>query len=255
VFDVAPIGSLPFQESFQRDLDEFDRPLMTMDPYYTYHGTTTRASDLHQEGALLNQLSKPCMDAGGSLMVVNHMNQTGSGMSLKRITMAGSGEWADSWLLVGHREDPDVDAGLFRLRLGIGSRQWGGTLWDLDLDIGHFDVETGTHDGEISWDLRRSDGSSSKRDANTERSEKTRKRILDTLADHPWEMTKTEIRTAVGGNRDTFDNTFGALADAGEIAHDRLGRIESGTIKKRLLWGLAPTRTNPAGPGWSGDVE
>ena len=30
-----------------------------LDPLYTYHGTAARASDLHQEGTLLNQLSGP----------------------------------------------------------------------------------------------------------------------------------------------------------------------------------------------------
>ena len=155
-FDVAPIASLVFQESLRRDLDELTRRSSRLDPLYTYHGTDDTASDLHQEGALLNQLSTPCIDAGASLLVVNHFNQTGGGSSLKRITMAGSGEWADSWVLLEHREKPDVAAGMFTLTLEIGSRQWGGSTWELDLDIGRFDEETGTHDGEITWDLRRS---------------------------------------------------------------------------------------------------
>jgi len=155
IFDVAPIPSMVFQESLRRDLDHLGPALVTLDPLYTYHGTATRASDLHQEGALLNLLSGPCVEAGASLLAVNHMNQTGSGMSLKRITMAGSGEWADSWLLLEHRDTPDVENGVFRLTLEIGSRQWGGTTWDLDLDIGRFDMDTGSHDGQITWDLNR----------------------------------------------------------------------------------------------------
>ena len=152
-FDVAPISSPMFQESLERDLYEIGPALVTLDPLYIFHGMVTRASDLHQEGALLSQLSRPCTDAGASLLVVNHFNQGGSGMSLKRITMAGSGEWADSWLLLAHREGRDVDAGSFRLTLEVGSRQWGGATWDLDLNIGHFNEDTGTHDGEITWDL------------------------------------------------------------------------------------------------------
>jgi AAA domain len=188
-FDVAPISSLTFQDSLRRDLDDLQPGLVTLDPLYTYHGTETRAADLHQEGALLNLLSAPCMNAGASLAVVNHYNQTGSGMSLKRITMAGSGEWADSWVLIAHREDPDVDAGLFRLTLEIGSRQWGGTSWDLDLSIGRFDMDTGSHDGEIAWDLNRASTVSAD-GKGTARTDKAESRILDTLADHPWELTK-----------------------------------------------------------------
>ena len=129
-----------------------------MDPYYMFHGTETKGADLFQEGHLLGQVSRPVIDAGSSLQIVNHFNQTGSGFDLKRITQAGAGEWGDSWILLGHREPlnmADVEAGTFRLRMDIGSRQWGGMSWELDLNIGRFDIESGSHDGEISWDLRR----------------------------------------------------------------------------------------------------
>ena len=149
-----------FQESLRRDLDEIEPGLVTLDPLYTYHGTTTRASDLHQEGALLNMLSTPCVEAGASLVVVNHFNQTGGGSSLKRITMAGSGEWADSWVLLEHRGQPDVAAGMFMLNMEIGSRQWGGSKWELDLDsdalmrrLGHMTERSpGTSAGRVHWD-------------------------------------------------------------------------------------------------------
>lgn len=253
VFDVAPIPSLVFQESLRRHIDELELcPLVTVDPLYSYHGTATKASDLHQEGALLNLLSGPCIEAEASLLVVNHYNQTGSGSSLKRITMAGSGEWADSWLLLDHREPPDVENGLFRLNLEVGSRQWGGMTWNLDLDIGRFDVDTGSHDGQITWDLRRASFGTSKPDK-TAGAEKASKRILDTIADHSFEMTKTEIRTAVGGNRDAFDKAFDALAEDEAIVHHMRGRAEAGTTKKRLLWGLRLESVEDAGPGWGGD--
>ena len=248
--DVAPIDSMVFQESLRRDLDQIKPGLFCLDPFYAYHGVATRAADLHQEGALLNLVSRPCIDAGASLLMVNHFNQTGNGSSLKRITMAGSGEWADSWLLLEHREPPDVENGLFRLTLDVGSRQWGGTTWNLDLDIGRFDVDTGSHDGQITWDLCRGTGAKAERSASADRASK---RITDTLADHPWEMTKTEVRTAVGGNRDAFDRAFDALAEADVIVHDKRGRTESGTTKTRLLWGTRPVAAEPDGPGWAGD--
>jgi hypothetical protein len=255
VFDVAPISSVKFQESLRRDLDEIQPGLLTLDPLYTYHGMATRASDLHQEGALLNQLSVPCMDAGASLLVVNHMNQTGSGMSLKRITMAGSGEWADSWMLLAHREDPDVDAGLFRLTLDIGSRQWGGTTWDLDLDIGRFDEDTGSHDGEITWDICRASPMSSKAEAVTSKARQTQMAIREVLADCPWSLTKTELRVRVGGSHAVFDSALSDLVDRGEIAHDKRKRTESGIEKNRPLWGLAPTQPTPNRMGWMGEAE
>ena len=137
-FDTAPLASTVFQESLARDLVEIKPALVLPDPLYTFHGTDTKASDLHQEGALLNRLSAPCMDAGASMVVVNHFNQTGSGNGLKRITQAGSGEWADSWMLLAHRADADVPNGRFQLKLDIGSRQWGGRSYRARPEHRHF---------------------------------------------------------------------------------------------------------------------
>jgi hypothetical protein len=189
-FDVASIGSRRFRESLRADLRDLSPPLFCLDPYYAYHGTDTTASDLHQEGALLVGLSSLCLDAGTSPLVVNHYNQTGNGGGLKRITQAGSGEWADSWLLTSHREPPDVANGRFRLILEAGSRQWGGSSWDVDLDVGRFDEEREIHDGPISWSIcRHEDGAGD-----------PAHRVVEVVRDHPLEMTKEELAKCLGGN-------------------------------------------------------
>jgi hypothetical protein len=247
-FDVAPITSLRFQDSLRRDLEEVRPALVLLDPLYTFHGTTTRAADLHQEGALLNQLSAPCMAEGVSLLVVNHFNQSGAGIGLKRITMAGSGEWADSWLLLAHREGTkQVEAGSFGLSLEIGSRQWGGTTWELDFDIGRFDEETGTHDGEITWGLRRASATTK---VATSKCVETQMAIREALSDRPWSLTKTELKMLVGGSRRLFADAMDELVRKGVIAHDLVGRIEAGITKKRPLWGLTPTRAQADRPSW-----
>ena len=246
-FDTAPIGSLMFQDSLCRDLGEVRPGLVLLDPLYTYHGTATRASDLHQEGALLNHVSAPCMEADASLLIVNHMNQTGSGVNLKRITMAGSGEWADSWLLVAHRQDPDVAGGRFWLTLEVGSRQWGGRTWELDLDVGAFDEDSGTHVGDITWDLRSATAGSVTTDKRTEAVDKARQCILDALADQPWKLTKTELKLAVGGSRTAFTTALDDLIGEGRVGHDKVRRTEAGIEK--LPRGLNPTRADENRPG------
>ncbi len=244
VFDVAPIQSPIFIDSLDLNLAELEPALVCIDPYYAYHGTVTRAADLHQEGALLSGLSAPLHQRRASLLVVNHMNQTGSGVNLRRITMAGSGEWVDSWALLAHREAPNVDAGTFKLRLEIGSRQWGGTTWDLDLGIGHFDQERGTHDGPIRWDLRPATGVAIEAtEKTTTHDDKLRARILDVITDMPWELTKTDILDRAGGNRERGLELFNKLADDGRIRHDKRSWLEAGIPKTRSLWGIAD---NPA---------
>lgn len=50
---------------------------------------------------------------------------------------------------------PNVAEGRFALALDIGSRQWGGSSWSLDYDLGPFDEDLGTHVGQTAWDARR----------------------------------------------------------------------------------------------------
>ena len=236
-FDVAPIQSAVFMESFRRDLDELQPGLVAIDPLYAFHGVTTEAKSLHQEGALLSSLSGPCTEAGASLLINNHFNQSGTGKGIKRITMAGAAEWVDTWLLLHHREKPDVDNGQFRLGLDIGSRQWGGTSWDVDIDVGRFDADTAEYEGTITWDVHRSTGGAGEKvNVADAKVAALREHIAEVLADRAWELTKTEVLEAVGGNRDQAREAFKQLADEGRIQHADMARNEARGPKKRPLW-------------------
>ncbi len=227
-FDVAPVLSLKFQETLERDLTELAPGLVALDPLYAYHGIETKSSDLHQEGSLLSSLSMPCVEAGASLQICNHYNQTGTGDGLRRITQAGSGEWVDSWILLSHREPPIVDEGKFRLSMEIGSRQWGGTSWDLDMDLGRFDPDAGEHLGDITWALRRHQ---------VQHEAPEEERILEVLHDQPWELTKSRVRAVVGGNRQAYDAAWRRLDKTGRIAGKHLKMAEEGREVTRERWG------------------
>jgi hypothetical protein len=206
-FDVAPMGSERFKASLERDLAELSPVLLHIDPYYAYHGTEVDSRNLHHEGSLLSSLSSVCGEAGTSCLITNHFNQTGQGTSLARITQAGSGEWVDSWLLLSHRETPDVERGAFKLLLEVGSRQWGGSTWDLDLTIGAFDATAGAHDGAISWEIEPH--------TDTSRVSNLRGRILAAVRDEPWRYTRSELAGEVGGKREH------ALAGIDKLLADR----------------------------------
>jgi hypothetical protein len=154
-FDVAPIASSSFRAMLAADLRSLEPGLVVLDPLYAFHGSSTSGASLYEEGELLTGLSGPCVDAGACLQVVTHFNKGGNGRGLDRITMAGAQEWSDSWSLLSHREEPNVAAGEFQLLFEVGSRQWGGAEWDLDLSLGRFDVERGEFDGGIGWQLYR----------------------------------------------------------------------------------------------------
>ncbi len=233
-FDVAPVGSPVFEESLARDLHHHKPVLFALDPWYAYHGPDVKASDLHQEGAHLNRLRQPVEEAGANMLIVNHFNQTGTGNNLRRITQAGSGEWVDSWLLTSHRENPDVNAGKFRLRLEVGSRQWGGDTLDLDLNIGSFDHDAGVHDGEITWGIKTGTASARTTGGGRERAKLEIERVI---RDHPREMTRTQILEKIGGNKATAQHAFDELAEAGSIRCEKIaGPDRNGRMITRPRW-------------------
>lgn len=225
-FDVAAVQSPRFAETLTRDLRDRKPGLITLDPLYAFHGAAANASNLHEEGALLSSMSTPCINAGTSLQVVNHFNKTGGGRGLDRITQSGGQEWADTWLLLSHRSAPDVTNGEFKLLLEVGSRQWGGSEWDLDMNLGPFDVELGEFDGDISWELHRH------RDPIGDSLEA---KVVKLITAHPFQLTKEELAKGIGGNLQ-FARTFIADLEAkGAIGIRKVTR-ERSDGKKLPVW-------------------
>ena len=243
--DVGPIDSDRFRLTLRRDLDELRPGLVGMDPFYAYHPRRSSGSSLFEEGSVLAELGAVCMEAGASLLINNHFNQTGGGQGLKRITMAGSAEWCDSWVLVRHRQDPDVENGRFQLGLDIGSRQWGATTWDLDIDLGRFDPDAGEHLGEITWDLRRGT-----QGVEADRGEGDRERILGVIAVRPWQLSKAEVVKGAKGNAGRVREAFDALLSEGAIGCSKV--VRAGLRRPQSVSGRVRADIRGWSGGWSG---
>ncbi|MCZ7529735.1 MAG: helicase RepA family protein [Acidimicrobiia bacterium] len=150
-FDTAPVTDPRFTDSLKRDLDEHQPALVLLDPFYAFHGTNSSGSSLFEEGALLTDVQQQAAHGNASLLIINHFNQTGSGDASNASSWQAAANGSTAGPSSHTCETPDVDAGHFQLLLDIGSRQWGGTQWDLNLNLGHFDPELGNHDGPITW--------------------------------------------------------------------------------------------------------
>jgi len=159
--DVAPLNSGLFRGALEAHLRDFAPGLVHLDPQYPFQPADVSTSQYSEIGKMLTATHRLCAEHGATFWVTTHMNQGGNGFDLKRISGAGHGEWGDSWALLRHRVAPDVDAGQFRLALALGSRQWGGSTWDLDFSIGRFDADLGVHDGPITWAVQPATASAS----------------------------------------------------------------------------------------------
>jgi hypothetical protein len=128
---------------------------MIVDPLYTYVGGEVEAGNLFGMGELLGELSSVTSKAEAALKVNQHTRKSATEHpSLTDLTQAGSREWVGAWLLVSHRDPPDLDLQRFKLHVTIGSRHGYGAVWDLDLDIGPLDLDTLEHKGNMRWRLK-----------------------------------------------------------------------------------------------------
>lgn len=152
--DVAPLDGKLFRERLAFHLRDFAPGFVHLDPLYPFQPVDVDSNRIAEVGRMLTDVHRLCAEHEATFWVTAHMNQTGNGFDLKRISGAGAGEWADSWALLRHRCPPDVNAGQFRLGLALGSRQWSGSTWDLDLNLGRFDADLGMHDGPIRWKIQ-----------------------------------------------------------------------------------------------------
>jgi hypothetical protein len=225
--------------------------LAVMDSLYNYHPPNVKSSDLYARGPMLARLSAVVRDAAGddaALWVVDHFAKTSEGkLDLDSISQSGMAEFADTWLLLEHREEPDLDNGQFWLRAEFGSRQaWPGAGWEIDFSIGAYDIRTGTYDSPVKANCRRTGRAPvtrGKRKPVTP--EELQKTVLDWLAEHDAATRTTHI-SAIAGTyglpRDRLRDAFAALRDAGSIVYKRASVVEDGTSKVRDVPVLAPPK-------------
>jgi hypothetical protein len=229
VFDAGPLDSVAFRDNLRGHLHDYVPAFVHLDPLYPFQPITVDSKMLGQVGLMLNEIQALCAEDNATLWITAHMNQTGTGFDLKRITGAGVSEWADSWCLLKHRETPDVGAGKFRLAVEIGSRQWGGASYDLDFNIGRFDTDNGTHDGPITFKVRPSNTPDEVTDRDLDKRLQARRGVLTTMRKARTALTRTEIETRTTGAAKTYIRAeIAALIDEGGLIEHGIRKADKG---------------------------
>lgn len=253
VFGMAPLNGSAFLDHARDLIDDVQPVLFGLDPLYAFHPGGVDAGNVYERGPMLQQL-RADLGEDLSLIVPDHFNKTATKgtLDLDMIAQAGWGPAADSWILQAHREPPDLTAGLFHLKMHVGSRQWGGRNLSVDWSVPTPDEDGTTPDARtdrITWNvdkLRDEDAGAGVRPSKSYAVEKAERRVLEVLDDHPFELTKTQVADKVGGNagtaRDAIENLLTDRlievqkvafpnANGRPITRDRLGRRDANALK------------------------
>ncbi|WP_328439295.1 ATP-binding protein [Nocardia puris] len=238
VFDVASLASSDFTNALKRGLDEMQPEMVIVDPLYAFHPPGVEAQNLYERGRMLAELGA-IVNGETGLIVADHFKKTGSAdLDLDSIAQAGMGQWADSWGLQQHRIPPDLAAGEYRLSVEFGSRQWGGSRYEIDWTlpaVGELEAGEATS-AEIAWSVRQGDGSARSKGTREDLS----RVVEEILTDHSFELTKTQLINEMKGNSRKARETVAAMIAVGKVEIRDVERAEKdGKTRSRKLIGLS----------------
>jgi len=238
---TAPLTSKLMIDSIAAAIDEFDPAIVWLDPWYAYAPGSAVASSalLTDIGQVLSNW-RQAVGVGRTAMINHHLNTGGTGDGLQRLAGAGHAEWCDSWMLVDHREKPNVEEGRFRLKLRVGSRQWGGGDYAIDLSLGRFDPEHGIHIGSIHWKVGRL--SEAQAETDDERHQATmieaQLAIKRYLRKQQRPVGRNELIEGVGGKKERMRAALGILIERGEVIERSL-KVAGAGGRPKIMCSLA----------------
>jgi hypothetical protein len=222
---TAPITSPLMLDSVRAAIDEFDPAIVWLDPWYAYApGSTVASSALLTDIGQVLSAWRQAVGVERTAMINHHLNTGGTGDGLQRLAGAGHAEWCDSWMLVDHREKPQVEEGRFRLKLRVGSRQWGGGDYAIDLSLGRFDPEYGVHIGSIHWKVGRLAEAIAETDDERHQATMTEAQlaIKRYLRRQGRPVGRNELIEGVGGKKERMRAALGILIERGEVVERSL---------------------------------
>lgn len=256
-FGAAPMSDPRFAAELKGMLDAAQPDLVLIESFYNFHPEGVEAGNLYQRGQAIDafhKLVRSECEGATSLMTDHYRSTAGKGNDLDMISMAGQAEVADSWITRFHHSDPDVDAGEFHLRVGYGSRQWGGREYDIDWNLGRFNEDTGSHEGadgddRITWAVNPTGtsgaGSSGGSGAGVRREVQIRDELLASIDRNPSMSKSDHIRLsakALECKRQPVDLAWAELVSRKRIVKDRENLPYGDGSKSRMtdVWRHGP---------------
>jgi hypothetical protein len=229
-----------------------DDLVLIFDATYGFVGGDAKAENLFAMADVLGIMQNLGEQVDADVWLVHHYRKNTTGFpDLDDLSWAGFGEWADSWLLLTHREPAQADQGLFKLGLVAGSREGFETCFEIDADLGVMN-DLGYHDHPPQFTANRIPtieahewGRKSQRSADM-RQAQTRRAILEIVTDEPYDYVKTQVLKLVGGNDTEVRNMFDRLADDGRIVSAKVQKVNSrGHLRPTTCWAVAGIEPPP----------
>lgn len=233
-FDTDELTSPELLDGLARHLDELQPALVIVDPLYAYHPSTVEASNLYARGPMLARL-REIVEGYAALVIGDHFKKSATGFDLDNISMAGVGQWADSWGLQRHRQVPDLAGNVYRLEAEFCTRRGGGSRWEID-----WALERDPHPDHVAWQscdwaVRSASTGLKHGQDNVEA------RVMAVITDRPFQLTRRELIGVVGIRKDAVLSAVRRLIQSGDL-------VEQDPARGRAKV-LGPAKPTPSASG------
>jgi hypothetical protein len=262
--DLPQLGNDEDLAELTAFLEENGIQVVIVDPLYLCLlqgsiGKRLDPSNLFDVGPLLLAVSRACMKAGATPLLVHHFRKNGADPNdlpeLEEMAYAGIQEFARQWVLLKRRERYEPGSGIHKLWLVVGGSAGHSGEWAMDIDEGTMDLDFTGRRWEVS--IRRASEermtAEDVKQAEKER-QKTEKEIQKTVDDNRIDDAVLAFIKTHGGA--TTGQIRAAVAGAGnndkaKLILERLilkGLIVSGDVQSRAgkgttnVKGWLPTR-------------
>lgn len=245
-------GNEDLTEIIKQKAETSDDLVLIFDATYGFVGGDAKAENLFAMADVLGIMQNLGEQVDADVWLVHHYRKNTTGFpDLDDLSWAGFGEWADSWLLLTHREPAEADKGLFKLGLVAGSREGFETCFEIDADLGVMN-ELGYHDHPPQFTANRIPtieahewGKRNQRNADLRRAQ-SEKAIIEIVTDQPYDYVKTEILKLVGGSDSEVRKVFDRLTDEDRIVSAKVQKVNSrGHLRPTTCWAVAGIEPPP----------
>jgi hypothetical protein len=187
-FSLPQLANPAHVECLSSTLAENKVEVLILDPVYLAllagNERGQQASNLMDIGPLLMRVTKACLDAGATPILVHHTRKNLADpyqpIELADLAFSGCAEFARQWLLINRREKFEPGSGKHQLWMGVGGSIGQRGLWAVDADEGELREDfTGR-----KWDVVVAKGGEAREKAKNAKQERKDKEEDGTLLAH-----------------------------------------------------------------------
>jgi hypothetical protein len=242
-FDLPRLDSPEQLRALADFIQEHKIEVVILDPLYLClltGGHSIDPANLFDVGPLLKTITRTCLDAGATPLLVHHFKKTRENPhgppELEDLSFAGIQEFARQWILVNRRARYEPGTGHHQLWLSVGGSDGHSGEWAVDISEGAVDEEFRDRDWVVTVD-RASQAREEARDRaekakagrsaekelkKAEAKERARydaiERALEYLRRSPEGLTRNRWRYGIGSSGQVMGAIVCTLLDQGRIA-------------------------------------